>query len=165
MKQNLCTVWSFKITLKFCSHSDGLFEIPNESFPAIHAFHFLCGIQKNSARQQSPTHIIIHLFSGHSWGIYQRDTEGGIYQGIHHVHLENPVTRKALRIKKKKKSHNFIGREWMNGLPLLAREVEASLILSTYMSTVSNHWSAGPISFCPPCYRLKMPHRPKTVTT
>lgn len=53
----------------------------------------------------------------------------------------------------------------MNGLPLLAREVEASLILSTYMSTASNHWSAGPISFFPPCYRLKMPHRSKTVTT
>lgn len=103
MKQNLCTVWSFEMILQFCSHSNGLFEIPNETFPGIHAFHFLRGMQKYSAQLQSPTHIIIHLFSGHSWGIYQRDTENGIYQGIHHVHLENPVTRKAHKNKKKKK--------------------------------------------------------------
>ena len=110
----------------------------------------------------------MHLFSGHSWGIYQRDTEGGIYQGIHHVHLENPVTRKAHKNKNKKNkksSHNFIASEWMNGLPLLAREVEESLILSTYMSAASNLWSASQISFFPQCYRPKMPHRPKMVTT
>lgn len=102
MKHNLWMVWSFEMTFKFYSHRNGLFEIPNESFPGIHAFHFLCGIKKYSARLQPPTHIIIHLFPGHSWGIYQRDTEGGIYQGIHKVRLENPVTRKAHKNKKKK---------------------------------------------------------------
>ncbi len=56
---------------------------------------FLCDIHHFSAMVQSPTHIIIHRFSGHSRGIYQRDTEGSIYQRIHHVHQENPVTGKA----------------------------------------------------------------------
>lgn len=49
----------------------------------------------------------------------------------------------------------------MNGLLLLARGVEASLILSAYMSTLRNHWSPSPISSFPPRYRLKMPHTHK----
>lgn len=62
--------------------------------------HFLCGTHNCSAMVQSPTHIINHLFSGHSWPIYQWDIEGGIYQRIGRVHLENPVTRKAHKNKK-----------------------------------------------------------------
>lgn len=53
----------------------------------------------------------------------------------------------------------------MNGLLLLARGAEASFILSAYMSTLRNHWSPGPISSFPPCYRLKIPHRHKAPTT
>lgn len=92
---------------------------------------------------QSPTHIIIHLFPGHSWGIYQRDGEGIIYQRIHHVHQENPVTRKAH--KNKKALITLLAQaEWME-LLLLAPRAEASLILSAYKSLVRNHWPPGPI--------------------
>lgn len=47
-----------------------------------------------------PHTVIIHPFPEYSRGIYQRDTEGSIYQRIHHVHQENPVTRKAHKNKK-----------------------------------------------------------------
>lgn len=78
--------------------------------------------------------------------------------------LKIQLPEQLIRLKNKS-SHNFVGSEGMSGLPLLGKEVEASLILSTYMTTLSNHWSAGSISLFPPRYRLKMPHRPKTVTT
>lgn len=140
-----------------------LFEILIEPSLRIHASHFLCGKYNCSVMLQSPTHIIIHLFSGRSWGIYQRDTEGGIYQGTHHVYLKTPLPERAH--KNKKSSHNVIGWEWMNGLLLLARGVEASFILSAYMSTLCNHWSPGPISSFPPHYRLKISHTHKVPTT
>ena len=81
-----------------------LFPVLRVVFPSGCAMflnlHLLCGICNFSAKVQSPTHIIIHLFSGTSWGIYQRDTEGSIDQRIHHVHLENAFSRKAHKNKK-----------------------------------------------------------------
>lgn len=85
-------------------HWDVPFSILMELLPRgcvlLLNLHFLCGILNCSAAAQSPTHIIIHLFPGYSRGIYQRDMEGSIYQRIHHVHQENPVTRKAHKNKK-----------------------------------------------------------------
>lgn len=85
---------------------------PIESSLRIHASHFLCGKYNCSVPLQSPTHIIIDLFSGHSWGIYQRDTEGGIYQGIHHVHLKTPLPERAHK-NKKALIRLLAGSEWM----------------------------------------------------
>lgn len=91
-------------SLLFWCHWDVPFPILIGLLPGdcalLFNLHFLCGILNSTATVQSPTHIIIHLFPGYSWGIYQRDTEGSIYQRIHHVHQENPVTRKAHKNKK-----------------------------------------------------------------
>lgn len=96
-------LWIFKTQNICIVNGDLQFPILICLFPggcvSVFSLYFLCGILSGYCGK-STTHMTIHLFPGYSWSIYQRDKEGSIYQRIHHVLWENPVTRKAHKNKK-----------------------------------------------------------------
>lgn len=103
---------------KLCSRSNGLFEIPNESFPSWHTEVRSSATVTHPHNNPSISRPLVgHLPKGcRGWHLSRN---------IRHVHVENPVTRKAHKNNKKKIKIKALiiltGSEWMNG-PASARE-------------------------------------------